>query len=73
MSVMVRRGEAHDDGIWNLHFSSLLLGRFDERDEKLYAAFYAHGPWHRGGRGGRAVEDSTQEDFRDLHSATTTR
>jgi hypothetical protein len=65
--------EEVDDGIWNLHFGPLLLGRFDERDEKLYAAFYAHRPWHRGGRAGRAAEGSTQEDFRDLHSATTTR
>ena len=62
-----------DDGIWNLYFGSLLLGRFDERDEKLYAAFYAHRPWHRGGRAGRAAEASTQTDLRDLHSATTTR
>ena len=25
--------EEVDDGIWNLHFGSLLLGRFDERDD----------------------------------------
>ena len=62
-----------DDGIWNLYFGSLLLGRFDERDEKLYAAFYAHRPWHRGGRAGRAAEASTQTDLRDFHSASTTR
>jgi len=62
-----------DDGIWNLYFGSLLLGRFDERDKKLYAAFYEHRPWHRGGRTGRAAAGSTQEDFLDFHRATTTR
>ena len=65
--------EEVDDGIWNLYFGSLLLGRFDERDKKLYAAFYEHRPWHRGGRTRRGAESSTQEDFHDLHSATTTR
>ena len=65
--------EEVDDGIWNLYFGSLLLGRFDERDKKLYAAFYEHRPWHRGGRTGRGAESSTQEDFHDLHSTTTTR
>jgi transposase InsO family protein len=59
--------------IWNLHCGPLLLGRFDEREETLYAAFYAQRPWYRGGRAGRAAEGSTQEVFRDLHSATTTR
>jgi len=62
-----------DDGIWNLYFGSLLLGRFDERDKKLYAAFYEHRPWHRCGRTGRAAAGSTQEDFLDFHRATTTR
>ena len=62
-----------DDGIWNLYFGSLLLGRFDEREKKLYAAFYEHRPWHRGGRAGRSAEGSTHEDFLDFHRATTTR
>ncbi|MCM3875778.1 MAG: IS481 family transposase [Thermoanaerobaculia bacterium] len=65
--------EEVDDGVWNLYFGPLLLGRFDEREEKLYAAFYAHRPWHRGGRAGRAAHASEQEDFRAIHSATTTR
>jgi transposase InsO family protein len=64
--------EEVDDGIWDLYFGSMLLGRFDEREGKLYAAFYAHRPWHRGGRAGRVAEGSTQEDFRDFHRATTT-
>ncbi len=67
------RRVSRNGGIWNLHFGPLLLGRFDEREETLYAAFYAQRPWYRGGRAGRAAEGSTQEDFRDLHSATTTR
>ena len=62
-----------DDGIWNLYFGPLLLGRFDEREKELYAAFYEHRPWHRGGRTGRAAAGSTQEDFLDFHRATTTR
>jgi putative transposase len=65
--------EEVDDRIWNLYFGSLLLGRFDEREEKLYAAFYAHRPWHRGGRAGRAVQTSEQSDLLNFHSATTTR
>ena len=67
------RRVGRNGGIWNLHCGPLLLGRFDEREETLYAAFYAQRPWYRGGRAGRAAEGSTQEDFRDLHSATTTR
>ena len=65
--------EEVDDGIWNLHFGSMLLGRFDEREGKLYAAFYAHRPWHRGGRAGRAARDSEPRPFRNFHRATTTR
>ena len=65
--------EEVDDGIWDLYFGSLLLGRFDERHEKLYAAFYAHRPWHRGGPAGRAASDSDPKHFRNFHSATTTR
>jgi len=67
------RRVGRNGGIWNLDCGPLLLGRFDEREETLYAAFYAQRPWYRGGRAGRAAEGSTQEDFRDLHSATTTR
>jgi transposase InsO family protein len=65
--------EEVDDKIWDLYFGSMLLGRFDEREKKLYAAFYTHRPWHRAGRAGRADEAPTPEDFLDLHSATTTR
>jgi transposase InsO family protein len=65
--------EEVDDAIWDLYFGSMLLGRFDEREGKLYAAFYAHRPWHRAGRAGRAAEGPAPEDFLDLHSATTTR
>ena len=65
--------EEVDDGIWNLYFGSMLLGRFDEREGKLYAAFYAHRPWHRGGRAGRAAHDSEPGPLRDFHRATTTR
>jgi putative transposase len=65
--------EEVDDEIWDLYFGSMLLGRFDEREGKLYAAFYAHRPWHHAGRAGRAVEGPTPDDFLDLHSATTTR
>ena len=65
--------EEVDDAIWDLYFGSMLLGRFDEREGKLYAAFYAHRPWHRAGRVGRAAEGPTPADFLDLHSATTTR
>jgi transposase InsO family protein len=65
--------EEVDDGIWDLYFGSMLLGRFDEREGKLYAAFYAHHPWHRGGRAGRAAHDSEPGPFRDFHRATTTR
>ncbi len=64
--------EEVDDGIWDLYFGSLLLGRFDERDQKLYAAFYAHRPWHRGGSALQCNRDSGPYDFRDLHRATTT-
>jgi transposase InsO family protein len=65
--------EEVDDGIWDLYFGSMLLGRFDEREGKLYAAFYAHRPWHRGGPAGRAAPESEQPVFRDFHRATTTR
>ena len=64
--------EEVDDGIWSLYFGSLLLGRFDEREKKLYAAFYEHRPWHRGTRADRVAEPSTSEDFLDFHRATTT-
>ena len=65
--------EEVDDGAWDLYFGSLLLGRFDEREQKLYAAFYAHRPWHRGGPAGRAARDSGTPLFRHFHRATTTR
>lgn len=35
--------EEVDDGIWSLFFGTVLLGRFDERWFKLYAAK----PYHR--------------------------
>ena len=28
--------EEIDDGVWNVWFGPLLLGRFDERDGKIY-------------------------------------
>lgn len=65
--------EEVDDGAWDLYFGTLLLGRFDERDQKLYAAFYAHRPWHGGGPAGQADRDSENPDFRNFLSATTTR
>lgn len=64
--------EEVDDGVWSLYFGSLLLGRFDEREKKLYAAFYEHRPWHRGHRAGRVQEPSAPGDFLDFHRATTT-
>jgi putative transposase len=64
--------EEVDDGVWDLYFGSLLLGRFDERDQKLYAAFYAHRPWHRGGPAGHGHRDSEHRDFSNFHRATTT-
>jgi hypothetical protein len=63
--------EEVDDGAWDLYFGSLLLGRFDEREQKLYAAFYAHRPWHRGGRETEAPGDLEPEHFHDFHRATT--
>jgi putative transposase len=42
--------EEVDDGARDLYFGSLLLGRFGDRDQRLYAAFYQHRPWHRGRR-----------------------
>jgi hypothetical protein len=65
--------EEVDDETWDLYFGSLLLGRLDERNQKPYAAFHADRPWHRGGCAGHGAEGSEQEDFRDSHSATTTR
>ncbi len=64
--------EEVDDGVWSLYFGSLLLGRFDEREKKLYAAFYEHRPWHRGAREGDVAGPSASEDFLDSHRATTT-
>jgi putative transposase len=64
--------EEVDDGVWDLYFGSLLLGRFDEREQKLYAAFYAHRPWHRGGGAGQGRGHSEHQDFRNSHRATTT-
>lgn len=34
--------EEVDDGVWNVTFSFLLLGRFEEREKRLYGAFYTH-------------------------------
>jgi hypothetical protein len=28
--------EEFDDGLWSIHFYEVLLGRFDERDFKVY-------------------------------------
>jgi transposase InsO family protein len=64
--------EEVDDGAWDLYFGPLLLGRFEEREKKLYAAFYAHRPWHRGGCAGQARPDSKHPDSHQFHRATTT-
>jgi hypothetical protein len=63
--------EEVDDWAWDLYFGSLLLGRFHERDQKLYAASYAHRPWHGGGSAGHGDRDSEHQDFRTFHRATT--
>ncbi len=64
--------EEVDDGAWDLYFGSLLLGRFDEREQKLFAAFYQHRPWHRGGAAGQDRDESEHQDFHPFHRATTT-
>lgn len=48
--------EEIEDGVWDVCFSFLVLGRFHERDGKIYGAFYTHRR-RRGKRGDRPGAD----------------
>jgi transposase InsO family protein len=66
--------EEVDDGIWDVYFGKLAIGRFDERELRLVGTMGTHP--RCGKRGDRSQETARGEGRGDLlpsHSATTTR
>jgi len=55
--------EEVDDGIWDAYFASMFLGRLDEREGKLYGAFYLHRRGSRGNREGHSPEATDSKRF----------
>lgn len=62
-----------DDGIWDVYFSKLSIGRFDERDLRLVGTLASH---YRCGKRGNRRQDTARgkphRDFLPSHSDTTT-
>ena len=58
--------EEVDDGIWDVYFASMFLGRFDEREGKLYGAFYLHRRGSRGNREDASAESTDSQRFPPL-------
>lgn len=66
--------EEVDDGIWDVHFGSLSIGRFDEREMRLVGTLATGSRCgKRGDRAPLAALGENQGDLHPSHSATTAR